>query len=176
MTVRRLFQWAQIPSLVLAIVAIGACGGESADAGCEDQMRPILFQQAQLSADVDAVLDPIFEEITTVGDLLPATISFASQRQIIQEYHDGFIEIESSWESLEPPAKAEAFHQRTLEMISLRVSSTRNLVSAAEGAVTTGQLDTSLLLDAGRKWGAALEMWSEVLAEANTFNAGDQGD
>ena len=158
------------------MVVIAACTRESADAGYEAQMRPLLFQQAQLSLDFDAVLDPIFEEISTVGDLIPATISFADQRQIIQEYHDGFIEIESSWELLEPPAKAEAFHQRTLEMISLRVSSTRNLVSAAEGAVATGQLDTSLLLDAGRKWGAALAMWSEVLAEANSFNYGELKD
>ena len=62
------------------------------------------------------------------------------------------------------------------EMIDLRVSSTRNLVSAAQNATATGRLDTTLLLDAGRKWSQALDIWPEVLAEANSFNTGDLND
>ena len=63
-----------------------------------------------------------------------------------------------------------------MEMISLRENSIRNLVSAVENAVSTGQIDTSLLLDAGSKWSAALAIWPEVLAEANSFNTGDLDD
>jgi len=48
--------------------------------------------------------------------------------------------------------------KRAMEMISLRVGSLRNLVTAAENANSSGQLDVTLLLDTSRKWGAALEI------------------
>ena len=171
---RELFRWAVAPLLVLAIFALAACGGKSG--GFEEEMKPLLFQQAQLALDVDALLDPVFEEISTVGDLVAAARSFSDRRQDIHKYHQDFIEIEQGWESLKPPSSAEAFHRRAMEMISLRVNSIRNLVSAVENAVSTGQLDTSLLLDAGSKWSAALAIWPEVLAEANSFDTGDLDD
>jgi len=66
--------------------------------------------------------------------------------------------------------------KRAMEMISLRVGSLRNLVTAAENANSSGQLDVTLLLDTSRKWGAALEIWPEVLAESNSLDSGDLDD
>ena len=171
---RKLFRSALAPLLVLAIFALAACGGKSG--GFEEEMKPLLFQQAQLALDIDALLDPVFEEISTLGDLAAAAQSFSERRQDIHKYHQDFIEIKQGWESLEPPSGAEVFHRRAMEMISLRENSIRNLVSAVENAVSTGQIDTSLLLDAGSKWSAALAIWPEILAEANSFNTGDLDD
>ena len=61
-------------------------------------------------------------------------------------------------------------------MMDLRVSSLEALVAAEESANIFGRIDPFLLSEAGRNWAQALELWPEVLADANSFNAGDFED
>ena len=82
----------------------------------------------------DALLDPVFEEISTLGDLIAAAQSFSNRQEEIHEAHQGFISNLDGWKSLTPPPIAVDFYQR------------------------------------------ALEIWTGVLAESNSFNAGELAD
>lgn len=75
-------------------------------------MKTLLFNQAQLALEFDVLLDPIFEEISSTGDLFAAAQSFSHRREDINKFHRDFIEIEKGWGSLEPPSNAVAFQTR----------------------------------------------------------------
>ena len=119
---------AAIILLSLVIPALAACGGNSES--YEEEMRPLLFKQAQLGVDFDAFLDPLFEQLFSGGDAITAAQIFTDHKQELQDFHQGFQTLADNWESLSPPPVAEKFHQRVLEMARLRVSSLAALVAA----------------------------------------------
>lgn len=160
--------------LIFAIAAFAACDGNSNE--FQQKMGLLLFEQARLAVEFDRVLDPLFQEITASGDLRSPAQSFSKRREQFLSTQKEFIRIANDWEALEPPREAADFYQRTLEMINLRVSSLKALVTAEESAAISGRLDLFLISEAGRNWAEALVIWPEVLANANSFNAGDLGN
>ncbi len=174
MVVPTTYRWVASAFVIVAVSAFASCGENSG--GFEEEMKPLLFEQAQLVLEFDALLDPVFEEISTLGDLIAAAQSFSNRQEKIHEAHQDFISNLDGWKSLTPPPIAEDFYQRALEMINLRVSSLGRLAAAVDDSVITGQIDTTLLVEAGREWSAALEIWTGVLAESNSFNAGELAD
>ena len=160
--------------LAFGITAFAACGGNS-DRFQKD-MGLLLFEQARLAVEFDRVLDPLFQEITASGDLRATAQSFSQRREQILNTQRDFIRIANGWDALEPPGEAADFYKRTLKMINLRISSLKALVAAEESASVSSRLDPFLIAEAGRNWAEALEIWPEVLADANSFNAGDLDD
>jgi hypothetical protein len=161
-------------ALLFGITAFAACGDESSS--FEDQMGSLLFEQARLAQEFDDLLDPLFQEMTATGNMLVAAGSFSQRLDEIRDTHQRFVTIAEEWEALDPPEEAQTFHLLALLMINLRAESLGGLVAAGEAAARFGQLDPVSLSEAGTQWAAALELWPEVLADANSFNAGDLDD
>ena len=171
MRLRRMSHWAAMGVLLLGVTGAVACGGDSN--GFEEEMGPLLFEQARLAQEFDGVLDPLFQEFSSTGNMATAARAFAQRREEINRTHLNFVRIAAGWEALEPPAEAEAFHILALLMINLRLESLAGLVTAADSAAEIVQLNPILLSEAGAQWAAALELWPKVLANTNSFDAGD---
>ena len=128
MLVGRLNLLAATTVLILGTGASAVCGGSSD--GFQDEMGPLLFEQARLAVEFDRVLDPLFQEMSASGDPQSAARSFSEHREEFLSVHRDFVRIAEGWEALDPPSEAEAFYRRTLEMMNLRVGSLEALVAA----------------------------------------------
>ncbi len=174
MPVKRLARWTAMTFLLFGISAFAACSADSSS--FKEDMGPLLFEQARLAQEFDGLLDPLFQEMTATGDMRVAAESFSQLLNEIRNSHQRFTAIAEAWEALDPPEEAVTFHILALLMISLRAESLAGLVSAGETSARFGQLYPVSLSEAGAQWAAALELWPEVLADANSFNAGDLDD
>ena len=156
--------------LLLGVTRAAACGGGSN--GFEQEMGPLLFEQARSAQEFNGVIDPIFQEFSSAGNMATAR-AFAQRREETNRTHLNFVRIAAGWESLEPPAKAEAFHILALLMINFKLESLAHLVTVADSAAEIGQLNPILLSETSAQWAAALELWPKVLANTNSFDAAD---
>ena len=62
--------WAAMGVLLLGVTGAVACGGDSN--GFEEEMGPLLFEQARLAQEFDGVLDPLFQEFSSTGNMATA--------------------------------------------------------------------------------------------------------
>lgn len=148
--------------LLLGVTRAAACGGGSN--GFEQEMGPLLLEQARSAQEFDGVIDPIFQEFSSTGNMATAR-AFAQRREETNRTHLDFVRIAAGWEALEPPTKAEAFHILALLMINLKLESLAHLVTVADSAAEIGQLNPILPSEASAQWAAALELWPKGAGE-----------
>lgn len=67
MPVKRLARWTAMTFLLFGISAFAACSADSSS--FEEDMGPLLFEQARLAQEFDGLLDPLFQEMTATGDM-----------------------------------------------------------------------------------------------------------
>ena len=111
--------------LLLGVTRAAACGGGSN--GFEQEMGPLLFEQARSAQEFNGVIAPIFQEFSSTGNMATAR-AFAHRREETNKTHLNFVRIAAGWEVLEPPAKAESFHILALLMINFKLESLAHLV------------------------------------------------
>ena len=76
--------------LLLGVTRAAACGGGSN--GFEQEMGPLLFEQARSAQEFNGVIDPIFQEFSSTGNMATAR-AFAQRREETNSTH---LDIESA--------------------------------------------------------------------------------
>ena len=135
--------------LLLGVPRDAACGGGSH--GFAQEMGPLLFEQARSAQEFNGVIDLIFQEFSSTGNMATAR-AFAHRREETNKTHLNFVRIAAGWEVLEPPAKAEAFHILALLMINFKLESLAHLVTVADSAAEIGRVNPTLVSEARAQW------------------------
>ena len=77
--------WAAMGFLLFGATGAAACGGDSN--GFEQEMGPLLFEQARLAQEFDGGLDPLFQEFSSTGNMAAAARAFAKRREETNSTH-----------------------------------------------------------------------------------------
>ena len=77
--------------ILFGVSGAAACGGDSN--GSEQEMGPLLFEQARLAQEFDGVLDPLFQEFSSTGNMATAARAFAQRLEEINSTHLDFVRI-----------------------------------------------------------------------------------
>ena len=77
--------WAAMDVLVLGVTGAVACGGGSN--GFEEEIGPLLFEQARLAQEFDGVLDSLFQGFSSTGNMSAAARAFAKRREETNSTH-----------------------------------------------------------------------------------------